>query len=64
MTKRLINPKEAAGMLSVTTDCLRKWESAGKIKAIRTVGGQRRYELQDIEKLLRGDEEQTGLEDQ
>jgi excisionase family DNA binding protein len=52
MENKLISPKEAANMLNVTTDCLRKWEQAKKITAVKTIGGHRRYLRADVELLL------------
>lgn len=40
---RLLRPRQAADMLAVTTETLRRWEQAGKITSIRIMGGQRRY---------------------
>lgn len=49
----LITPKVAAKMLGVSTNCVRQWEIDGKITAIKTLGGQRRYDLKEIEALLK-----------
>jgi excisionase family DNA binding protein len=46
---RYVTPKEAAKTLGVSVSSLRRWESEGRIKAIRTPGGQRRYVLEEIE---------------
>ena len=40
-----VTPSEAARILGVHTGTLRRWENEGKIKAIKTPGGQRRYIL-------------------
>ena len=48
----LIYPKKAAEMFGVTTTTLRNWEVAGKITAVKTLGGHRRYSLVEIEKML------------
>lgn len=50
--EKLISPKKAAQLLSVTTDCLRKWEVSGKLKCVKTLGGHRRYKLEDIKNIL------------
>ena len=50
---KLINPKKAAEMLGVTPDCIRHWENTGKIKCVRTLGGHRRYRMEDIKKLAK-----------
>ena len=46
---RHVTPKEAATILGCHVSSLRRWESEGKIKAIRTPGGQRRYLLEEVE---------------
>jgi excisionase family DNA binding protein len=48
---KIITPKKAAEMLGVSTTTLRNWESAGKLMAIKTLGGHRRYRFEDIKKL-------------
>jgi len=48
---------EAAYLLGVSTDTLRRWEKEGKITSTRTEGGHRRYDLTDILK----DKEDDGL---
>ncbi len=48
---------EAAYILGVSTDTLRRWEKEGKITSSRTEGGHRRYDLTDILK----DKEDAGL---
>ncbi len=45
-----VTPKQAAKILGVHVSSLRRWESEGKLKAIRTPGGQRRYSLKEVEK--------------
>jgi putative resolvase len=43
--------KEAAKMLGVATSTLRRWESEGKIKSIRTSGNHRRYTIEELSKI-------------
>lgn len=45
-----VTPKQAAKALGVNVSSLRRWENEGKITAIKTPGGQRRYSLEEIEK--------------
>ncbi|KYC36957.1 DNA invertase [Scytonema hofmannii PCC 7110] len=44
-----VTPKEAAKILGVSISSLRRWENEGKLKAIRTPGGQRRFVLDEIQ---------------
>lgn len=41
---------EAARLLGVSVDTVRRWESAGLIVSTRTPGNQRRFELAEIER--------------
>ena len=43
-----ITTQEARRILDVTTQTLRKWDSEGKIRTLRTPSNQRRYHKQDI----------------
>jgi excisionase family DNA binding protein len=43
---------EAAEILDVSIETLRRWDHAGKLTAVRSQGGQRRYSLNSIKKLL------------
>lgn len=45
---KLLKIKEAAELLRVTTTTLRRWEKAKKLIPQRTKGGQRRYEMSQI----------------
>jgi putative resolvase len=44
---------EAARILGVTVDTLRRWEAAGKIEVQRTPGGHRRYDLDQLRGIAR-----------
>lgn len=46
-----VTPKEAAKILGVHVSSLRRWENEGKLRAIRTPGGQRRFILSQVEKV-------------
>lgn len=46
-----MNVSQAAEMLGVSTKILRVWDNEGKVEAVRTAGGHRRYRLSEIEKL-------------
>lgn len=53
MTKTLLlQVKEAAKRLGVSIITLYRWEKAQKISVIRTVGGQRRISIEEIDRLL------------
>ena len=52
-----LSSSEAAYLLGVSTDTLRRWDKEGKIVSTRTEGGHRRYDLTDILK----DKEDEGL---
>ena len=43
---------EAAGLLGVRVETLRRWESEGKIRFTRTEGGQRRVPPEEVARLL------------
>lgn len=43
-----VPPRIAAARLGVSTKTLERWLEAGKIKAFRTPGGQRRYDLDSV----------------
>ena len=49
-----MSPKEASERIGVSVDTLRRWEATGKIKAMRTPTGHRRY---DMTSLATGSEE-------
>lgn len=46
-----VTPREASKILGVHVSSLRRWENEGKLKAIRTPGGQRRLILEEVEKV-------------
>jgi excisionase family DNA binding protein len=46
---KYVTPKEAAQNLGVSVSSLRRWEAEGKVKSIRTPGGQRRYCIEEYE---------------
>jgi len=47
-SERLLKIDEAAALLGVTTQTIRNWDNSGKLKAIRTDGGHRRFKEADI----------------
>jgi excisionase family DNA binding protein len=50
--EKLITLQQASVMLGVSKITLRRWDNSGKFKALRTIGGARRYSEDDINKLL------------
>ena len=50
--KNLLNMKEAMDYLIVSKITLQRWDNSGRLKAIRTSGGHRRYKLSDLEKFI------------
>ena len=46
---KYVTPQEASKMLGVSVGTLRRWDSEGKIKTIRTPGGQRRFCVEEYE---------------
>lgn len=48
---RLLNLRDAAAMLGVHPDTLRRWDVEGRLVAERTLGNHRRYKLSAIETL-------------
>jgi len=51
---KLLTIKQAAEVLNVHTETLRRWDKSGKLKATRiNERGDRRYDPKDIEKILK-----------
>ena len=46
---KYVTPRKAAESLGVSVSTLRRWDSEGKIKSIRTPGGQRRFCIEEYE---------------
>lgn len=51
----MISIREAAEILSLSKKTLRKWDDEGKLVAIKTIGGHRRYLQDDINKFMKID---------
>lgn len=47
----LVSIRKAAELLGCGVSTLRRWDREGKVLALRTPGGKRRYRLEDIERL-------------
>ena len=52
----LLTPAEVAVMFRVNPKTVTRWARAGKISAIRTLGGHRRFRRDEIERVLRAEE--------
>lgn len=50
---RLLTPSEVAHMFRVNPKTVTRWARAGKLTAIRTLGGHRRFRASEIERALR-----------
>ena len=48
----LLTPAEVAALFRVNPKTVTRWARAGKISAIRTLGGHRRFKAQEIRALL------------
>lgn len=56
-TDKLLTPQEVAVMFRVDPKTVTRWARAGKITAIRTLGGHRRFRETEVRALLRGERE-------
>ena len=50
----LLTPSEVAVMFKVNPKTVTRWARAGKISAVRTLGGHRRYPEAEIRQLAEG----------
>ena len=50
----LLTPSEVAEMFRVNPKTVTRWARAGRISAVRTLGGHRRFRASEIRKLLEG----------
>ncbi|MDO8108624.1 BldC family transcriptional regulator [Isoptericola sp. b441] len=59
----LLTPSEVASMFRVDPKTVTRWAKAGKLSAIRTLGGHRRYSEEEVRMLLAGIPQQrdTGI---
>jgi excisionase family DNA binding protein len=53
----LLTPSEVAAMFRVNPKTVTRWARAGKISAIRTLGGHRRFRASEIRRFLEQVEE-------
>jgi len=52
----LLSPAEVAHRFGVSPAAVSRWAKDGKIPFQRTLGGQRRFRIEDVERLLEGPE--------
>jgi excisionase family DNA binding protein len=55
----LLTPSEVAAMFRVNPKTVTRWARSGKISAIRTLGGHRRFRAAEIRRLLEQVEDTT-----
>jgi excisionase family DNA binding protein len=48
----LLTPSEVADMFRVNPTTVTRWARAGKVVAVRTLGGHRRFRASEIRRLL------------
>ena len=48
----LMTPAEVAALFRVDPKTVTRWADAGKLTAVRTVGGHRRYRQDEVQNLL------------
>ncbi len=51
--ERLLTPSEVAQLFRVNPKTVTRWARAGKLTAIRTLGGHRRFRASEVERRLR-----------
>lgn len=52
---KLLRIREAAELLGVNPETLRRWDNEGRLKAIRIGKRQdRRYKMEDVQKIIEG----------
>ncbi len=55
-TEVLLTPSEVASLFRVDPKTVTRWAKAGKLTAIRTLGGHRRYRASEVNALLQASE--------
>jgi excisionase family DNA binding protein len=58
----LLSLQRASEILGVHPATLRVWSDQGKIKAIRTAGGHRRFSLRDVQALVAGGQDASSIQ--
>lgn len=57
----LLTPAEVAALFRVNPKTVTRWARAGKIAAIRTLGGHRRFRASEIRRCLEDMETETSV---
>lgn len=55
---RLLTPGEVANIFRVSPKTVSRWQIAGRISAIRTPGGHRRFRESEVRAIVRGGKEE------
>jgi len=50
--EELLTPREVAALFHVDAKTVTRWAEAGKLHAVRTLGGHRRYRANEVYALL------------
>jgi excisionase family DNA binding protein len=50
--EQLLTPSEVAAMFRVNPKTVTRWARAGKLTAIRTLGGHRRFKVSEIKRCI------------
>ncbi len=53
-SEALLTPSEVATLFRVDPKTVTRWDKAGKLASIRTLGGHRRYRESEVRSLLAG----------
>jgi excisionase family DNA binding protein len=54
ITTRLLTPAEVATRFGVNAKTVTRWAQTGKLSAVRTLGGHRRYYATEVDALVAG----------
>jgi excisionase family DNA binding protein len=57
--EELLTPSEVASLFRVNPKTVTRWARAGKLNAIRTLGGHRRFRRSEVEQFLAQAEQQV-----
>lgn len=56
----LLTPAEVASIFRVDPKTVTRWAKSGKLTAIRTLGGHRRYRQSEVQNLLKMNDSKAG----